>query len=73
MSKAYTITTLEDYKEVIERVISEPILEIGKNNVAWSARFRIYYYQDSDKIYIFSITGYQCNISIECAGYLKNQ
>lgn len=73
MSKAYTIPTLEDYKEVIERVISEPILEIEKHNVARSARFKIYYYLDSDMIYIYSITGYQCNISIECPTYLKNQ
>ena len=71
--KAYTITTLEDYKEIIERVISEPILEIEKRNVARSARFKIYYYQDSNIIHIFSITGYECNISIKCPGYLKNQ
>ena len=73
MNKVYTITTLEDYKELIERVISEPILEIEKLNVAKSARFKIFFYPSDDMIYIFSITGYQCNISIECPTYLKNQ
>lgn len=73
MNKVYTITTLEDYKEVIERVISEPILEIIKLNVAKSERFKIFYYPSIDMIFIHSLSGYECNISIECPTYLKNQ
>lgn len=73
MNKVFTTTTLEDYKELIERVISEPILEIEKLNVAKSARFKIFYYPSDDMIFIHSITGYECNISIECPTYLKNQ
>jgi len=70
MNKNKTIPELKDYQETIERIIKEPIISYSETNKAKSKKFLIFYYPKSDEIYMRSITGYECNIRIECINNL---